>query len=140
MPKPPITINIVPSRLALAVHATLVLAVSTLLLVFSTAWLALAALLLTGTLLLDWWRCQQRWALRHTAGGGVVKSWQIRDADSAQVWRPARLEMFYLGPWLIGLTLGSRWRRMWLWPDSASSAERRELRRRLLAERASEVQ
>lgn len=33
----------------------------------------------------------------------------------------------YLGPWLMGLTLGGR--RLWLWPDSAPAESRRRLRR-----------
>jgi len=39
---------------------------------------------------------------------------------------PCALTSVYLGPYLIGLDIGGQ--KVWLWPDSATSSEQRELR------------
>lgn len=135
MPKAPITINIAPSKLALALHVVLILAVVAQMLLFSALWLAILVFLLTGGILFDWWRRQRRWALRQATTDGMGNEWQVCSEGSNLEWRPARLQVFYLGPWLIGITLDGGWRRVWIWPDSASTVELRELRRRLLAEK-----
>ena len=129
MPKPPVTISTVPSRLALAVQAGLALAVGGLLAWVAAPWLAATALLCLAAVIDQWWRGQRPWSLRYASGEG---GWQVADHDSG--WRPVTLELVYIGPWLIGLRLDGR--PGWLWPDSASREARRELRRCLVSEQA----
>ena len=130
MPKPPITISIVPSRLALAVQAGLALAASALLAWVGAPWLAATALLCLGVVIGHWWLRQPRWSLRHASGEG---GWQV--SGGGHDWRGVRLVMVYLGPWLIGIRLDGQ--PLWLWPDSADAEARRELRRYLRAEQRS---
>ncbi|MBD3895078.1 hypothetical protein IEI94_04320 [Halomonas sp. ML-15] len=132
MPKPPVTISIAPSRLALAAHLSLALAVSGMLMWVGPLWLGVAALLGLVAITAHWWHRQQPWSLRHAVAEGG--SWQIAERGSVEEWRTVRLGLVYLGPWLIGLRLAGR--QVWLWPDSAAPDARRELRHRLLAERA----
>lgn len=60
--------------------------------------------------------------------GGDLQ-WRWRGAGEPAATSVA-LRCDYLGPWLIGLRLNGR--RLWLWPDSCSSFDHRELRRYLI--------
>ncbi|WP_089658169.1 hypothetical protein [Franzmannia pantelleriensis] len=110
----------------MAAQTGLALAVSGVLGWVAAPWLAAAALLCMAMVIGHWWTMQRTWSLRHASGEG---GWQIAGAGGE--WRGTRVAVVYLGPWLIGLRLDQR--PVWLWPDSATPAARRELRRCLLA-------
>ncbi|MFG6668057.1 hypothetical protein ACGK9R_13250 [Halomonas sp. HNIBRBA4712] len=59
-------------------------------------------------------------------GEALFARWQHPMSDPGDEL-PVRCH--YLGPWLLGLEIGSR--RVWLWPDSLPDEMHRELRRRL---------
>ncbi|WP_148254872.1 hypothetical protein [Aidingimonas lacisalsi] len=65
---------------------------------------------------------QLQWRPEGVAGGG----WHQR-LDNDSLWHPAHVECHYLGPWMMGIKIDGRLR--WLWPDSATAAELRTLRR-----------
>lgn len=146
MPKPPVTISIVPSRLAVGLHLGMALGALLLCLVYAPPWLSAAAALSMGLVL---WRYAGRrrvaWQLRFVergAMGGEVGldaerkaggEWQVRCADEAG-WTRCSVGCGYLGPWLVGLTLSDE--SYWLWPDSLSQEEGRALRRLLVAGKA----
>lgn len=127
MLKRPVTINIAPSRWALAVSVSL--AVATCLTVghYGPPWLTAAAVVAFCAATIREWRRGERWRLRWVPG--IEGGWQ-RCLGAEEAWHPVPLHCHYLGPWLIGLRVAGH--RHWLWPDSASFDERRELRRVLL--------
>lgn len=127
MLKPPITINIVPSKLALGGALCLTAATSLMIIYYAPLWLsAMAIAILAGVICCDWQR-ERPWALRWVPGGDG--GWQRR-LISGDEWHPVSVRCDYLGPWLIGLKVAGR--RHWLWPDSAPGEQRRALRRVLL--------
>jgi toxin CptA len=131
MPKVPIALGIVPSRLALWVHGLLAAAVVAPVVLHAPAGIAvLVTLVLAGVVV---WvaRRRPRGELRGVPrpGGGLRWSW--RSAASGGGWQEVTLRCDYLGPWLIGLRLDGR--RLWLWPDSGDAASLRGLRRVLVA-------
>ncbi|MCE8014762.1 hypothetical protein HOP62_01565 [Halomonas sp. MCCC 1A17488] len=128
MPRTPITIRIVPSRLAWGCQWLLALAVTASVLSHAPGWLGLPAL---GWLLWlgGWlWRGQAHGELQMQPEAGGGWRWLWRPAAAAEAV-PVRLRCAYRGPWLIALDIERR--RTWLWPDSASCEARRQLRRAL---------
>ena len=129
MPRPPTTITIATSRVALAAHGLLAVAAAGLVVAVAASWAgALAVLLMAGMMaLLARHRRSGQLRLTPTAAGETSAAW--RDHGS-EAWRPVSLRCDYLGPWLIGLRLEGR--RLWLWPDSSDAESLRRLRRELL--------
>lgn len=129
MPRPPTTITIATSRVALAAQGLLAVAAAGLVIAVAAPWAAaLAVLLLVGTMA-SLARCPRSGELRltPTAGGETGVAWRDHGGDA---WRPVSLRCDYLGPWLIGLRVEGR--RLWLWPDSCDGDALRRLRRELL--------
>ncbi|MGR2737514.1 hypothetical protein ACUY1T_03580 [Billgrantia sp. Q4P2] len=128
MPKTPITIRVAPSRLAWVCQWLLALVVTGTVLAQAPDWLTLPAL--AWLLPLGWWlwRGQARGELQMLPEAGGGWRWLWRPAAAAEAV-PVKLRCAYLGPWLLALDIERR--RTWLWPDSASSAALRELRRAL---------
>ncbi|MGR4067879.1 hypothetical protein [Billgrantia sp. C5P2] len=129
MPRTPTTIRIVPSRLAWGCQWLLALAVTGSVLIHVPGWLAMPAL--AWLLPLGWWlwHGQARGELHmHPEAGGNWR-WLWRPLATAEAV-PVELRCAYLGPWLIALDIDRR--RIWLWPDSASPAALRQLRRILV--------
>ncbi|QOR39244.1 hypothetical protein HNO52_12515 [Billgrantia diversa] len=128
MPRTPTTIRIVPSRLAWGSQWLLGLAVSGDVVVHAPGWLTLVAL--AWLLPLGWWlwRGQARGELQMLPKAGGGWHWLWRPAAAVEAAH-VELRCAYLGPWLIALEIGHR--RAWLWPDSASPAALRQLRRAL---------
>lgn len=130
MPKAPITLCIVPSRLALVVHCLLAAAVVLVVASYSPPWLmALSVAVLT------WILCAIQQRLPRGELRGILRSaggidWSWRDTHELP-WRPVALQCDYLGPWLIGLRLDGR--RIWLWPDSSDGEALRRLRCELVS-------
>ncbi|WP_197030627.1 hypothetical protein [Halomonas sp. BC04] len=125
MPRTPITIRVVPSRLARWVHALLSLALLALLIGHGSAWLAGLGL---AWLLLVAWRLEQGHAcgeLRIVPEGKVGCRWHWRP-EPGEERHDVALRCHYLGPWLIALEIDGR--RLWLWPDSSSRESLRQLR------------
>jgi len=110
---------------ASGVHAALLMGCMTLLmLLVSAAWIGVA--LVVG--LAVWWgsRCRQpagTLQLVHT-GQHWAASWLLPTGELGPE-QPVRCD--YLGPWLVGLRVGSQ--RIWIWPDSLPASEQRQLRR-----------
>ncbi|WP_458524674.1 protein YgfX [Onishia taeanensis] len=134
MPKPPVTISIVPSRLALGLHLSLALAALVIAVVYAPPWLFATAALCLGVVLWRYGR-QRRgdWQLRFVDRGDVGGEWQLRVGEGSD-WERRSLGCDYLGHWLVGLTLDGE--RRWLWPDSVSQPDGRALRRLLVAGKA----
>lgn len=129
MPRTPITIRVVPSRLAWGCHGLLGAAVTALLVAYAPAWLSLGGGLGVAALLV--------WLSSRDHGGELC--WLPGDeAQGGWRWRPGRdararaveLHCVYLGPWLVGLRLGRH--PLWLWPDSSDGESLRQLRRWLV--------
>lgn len=132
MPRTPITIRVVPSRLARGAHWLASLAVLSLLMAYAAAWLWLLGGLMLGAELIRWHRRERGGELRWQPvefGGG----WQWQPQGSP-VSQPVVLHCRYLGPWLIGLRVGREMQ--WLWPDSSDPEALRQLRRWLIKHRA----
>ncbi|WP_163559138.1 protein YgfX [Halomonas sp. NO4] len=128
MPRTPITIRVVPSRLARASHALIALAVMALLVAYAHPGLWLLGGVTLGSVLISQYRRERGGELRGQPGeaGGA---WYWR-AQGEAVFRPVTLRCHYLGSWLIGLRLGRE--SLWLWPDSSERESLRQLRRRLI--------
>ncbi|WP_306462162.1 protein YgfX [Onishia niordana] len=135
MPKPPVTISIVPSSLAFGFHLGVALGVLLVSMAYALPWLSATAALCLGLVVWRYARRRnERWRLRFVEQGETGGEWQVqRRADTE--WRPCSLGCEYLGPWLVGLRLAKE--PLWLWPDSLSKEEGRALRRLLLAGKAS---
>ncbi|WP_192034569.1 protein YgfX [Halomonas sp. YLGW01] len=131
MPKPPVTISIVPSRLSAGLHIGLALGALLITLLYASPWLLATAFLCLGVACWHQWR-QRRgvWQLRFVDQGEAGGEWQARTADKPE-WARRTLSCRYLGPWLVGLTLDGE--SHWLWPDSLTRTHGRVLRRLLLA-------
>ncbi|UYG09200.1 hypothetical protein [Halomonas sp. M4R1S46] len=130
MPKPPTTITIAPSRLALLAHGLPALGVVALLTHQAPSWVAVSAALVMGAVLWDIARRRPAGALRVTPRPSAAPDWAWRPRGTSD-WQAARLDCDYLGPWLVGLRLDGR--RLWVWPDSSDAASRRILRRWLVS-------
>ncbi|RTR06510.1 hypothetical protein [Halomonas nitroreducens] len=130
MPRPPTTITIAPSRLALLVHGLLALGVVALLADQAPRWMAVSAALVMGAVLWDVARRRLAGTLRVTPRPSAAPDWAWRPRGATD-WQSVRLDCDYLGPWLVGLRLDGR--RLWVWPDSSDAASRRVLRRWLVA-------
>lgn len=132
MPKAPIALSIVPSRLSLLLHAVLAALVAGTALWLAPWWLGAPLLLL----MLDAFRRAARGQPRGTLRGLPLDEggtrWEWRAAGD-RTWRPVALRCDYLGPWLIGLRLDGR--RLWLWPDSSRALSLWQLRRLLMQQR-----
>ncbi|MFQ3788139.1 hypothetical protein [Halomonas sp. A29] len=128
MPRTPITIRVVPSRLAWICQGLLALVVAGTVLVQAPGWLGLLALMWLLPLSWGLWRGQVQGELEMLSEVGGGWRWSWRPAAAAEAF-PVELRCAYLGPWLIGLDIDGR--RTWLWPDSTSPAALRELRRAL---------
>ncbi len=125
MQKPPITLPIARSSVASGVYAALLMGCMLLLmLLVSAVWVGVAVV--AGVAL--WWtsHCRQPTGslqLVHT-GQHWVGSWLL---PTGEIGPEQPLRCDYLGPWLVGLRVGRQ--RIWIWPDSLSAAEQRQLRR-----------
>ncbi|MBZ0329256.1 hypothetical protein KZO25_02860 [Halomonas sp. ANAO-440] len=129
MPRTPITIRVVPSRLARWVHALLALMLMAMLVGFGNAWLAGLGL---AWMLLVAWRLEQGHAcgeLRIVPEGKSGCRWNWWPEAGVERHDVA-LRCRYLGPWLIALEIDGR--SLWLWPDSSSPEALRQLRRWLV--------
>lgn len=146
MPKAPVTISIVPSRLAVGLHLGMALVALLTSMVYAPPWLSAAAALWLALVLWGYVRRRQgSWQLRFVDHGvtgaerplGVERKgggeWQVRFADEAG-WTRCSVDCGYLGPCLVGLTLAHE--SHWLWPDSLSKEDSRALRRLLVAGKA----
>ncbi|MGB8713095.1 MAG: protein YgfX [Onishia taeanensis] len=140
MQKPPVTISIVPSRLAVGLHLGMALGALMVSMVYAPPWLSAAAALCLGIVLWGYVRRRRGgWQLRfvdHDATGAewsVSGEWQVQPAGEAG-WTRCSVGCGYLGPWLVGLTLAHE--SHWLWPDSLSKEDGRALRRLLVAGKA----
>lgn len=129
MPRAPIACRIDRSRLALLAHLLPTAAVVGLLasVLPLLLWLSTALCLIVITV--GAVRHHPRGELSAQALPGGEVQWRWLEAG-VSVPQPVRLHCDYLGPWLIGLRLNGR--RLWLWPDSCSSFDHRELRRFLI--------
>lgn len=127
MPKRPVTISIVPSRLRLLVTLALALSVCLVVGYHAPPWLAVSVVAAFWAAIRHGWRHEASWQLRWVPG--IDGGWQRR-SSTADAWHGTTLHCDYLGPWLIGLRVAGR--RHWLWPDSASFDERRTLRRMVM--------
>lgn len=134
MPRTPITIRVVPSRLARWAHGLLSLVLLALLVRYGATWLAglaMAWLVLMALLLTAWRRERGRVCgelrIVPQEKTGCRWDWRPRSGHERQ---DVTLRCRYLGPWLIALEIdGSR---LWLWPDSSSRESLRQLRRWLV--------
>jgi len=95
---------------------------------------ALVVMLLVGGLSWRAYRRKPTGLLCLTSTASVIYAhWQPLGGQSQPVKREPTLSeqhqvrCDYLGPWLIGLYVGSQ--RVWLWPDSASPQQLREVRK-----------
>lgn len=131
MLKAPVTINIVPSRLALGGELCLVAVSSLVIAFYAPLWLTIIVIMMLAGVVWRDWRRDYPWALRWVPG--IDGGWQQRLGPGDQ-WRAVSVRCDYLGPWLIGLRIAGRHR--WLWPDSATEQQRRALRRVLLWSKA----
>lgn len=130
MPKAPITLCIVPSRLALVVHCLLASAVILVVARYSPGWLVALSVAVLVWVLWDIRKRLPRGELRgiSRSAGGIDWSWR---ESHGLPWRLLDLKCDYLGPWLIGLRLDGR--RLWLWPDSSDGEALRRLRCELVS-------
>ncbi|SNY95510.1 hypothetical protein [Halomonas sp. hl-4] len=125
MPKTPIILPIVRSKLWWALQSGLLLGLALICLIVM-GWLAGALVVLVGGIYL--WR-----SFKQLPSGmlyllpqaeGPLGRWLLPqgDLDDALV-----VHCDYLMPWLIGLQVGQQ--RVWLWPDSVPPEEHRAVRR-----------
>lgn len=133
MPKAPIALGIVPSRLSLLLHVVLAALVAGMALLLAPLWLGVPLLVAILAVTLHALRGRPSGALRALPLADDGLRWEWCDpGDTA--WRSVTLRCDYLGPWLIGLRLDAR--RLWLWPDSSSAASLWQLRRLLVQQRS----
>jgi len=92
---------------------------------YGPPWLAATASVGLALGLWREWRGAPTLQLRWVPGPGG--GWQQYRAGR---WEAVSVASFYLGPWLLGLRIGSR--QCWVWPDSAEASQRWQLRRLLL--------
>ncbi|WP_346797634.1 protein YgfX [Halomonas sp. Bachu 37] len=127
MPKPPIILHIVPSRVAVALHLSLAFGITALYGWLGSVMVALGVLLLCLAAIAWVQRSQPCGTLWLSEKGAELQSyWELQHGGLGPA---CRVRCRYLGPWLIGLDVAQQG--LWLWPDSASASERRELRRLL---------
>ncbi len=145
MQRTPLTIAVVPSRLAWGCQVLLALGVVLVLLRFASPWLV--ALGVMWLLWLGWhlYRNPRVGELVLLPGDGDTLAWRWREPGSSlepgpalehrgeQEWRDVTLRCRYLGAYLLALQFEGR--TLWLWPDSAPPDALRRLRRYLLAQR-----
>ena len=129
MPRAPTACRIARSRLALLAHLLPTAGVVGLLVSVLPPWLWLPVALCVIVITVGCVLHQPQGELSAQALPSGELQWQWQEAG-ASVPQPVRLHCDYLGPWLIGLRLNGR--RLWLWPDSCSSFDHRELRRYLI--------
>ncbi len=142
----PLTIAVVPSRLAWGCQVLLALSVVAALLRFASPWLVA----LGGV-----WLLWLGWHLNRNARAGELAAlpgdndslvWRWREGGAGRrpgreleppgddpAWRDVTLRCRYLGAYLLALQIDGR--TLWLWPDSAPPDALRRLRRYLLAQR-----
>lgn len=125
MLKPPITLLIERSKLALGLYGALVLGLAVL-----VGWvighgvggltLSVGVALVYGS-----YRGQPCGALQLTKNGSQIEGcWLLATGEAGP---KLGVSCDYLGPWLVGLRMGPQ--RLWLWPDSLSGVSQRALRR-----------
>lgn len=134
MLKPPITLLIAPSRYWLLAQCSLLIGLAMLGYWVAGGLAVIVVILLVGSVSWRAYMRQPSGLLYLTATASVIYAhWQPKGGQSQQVKsEPALSEQHhvrcdYLGPWLIGLYVGSQ--RVWLWPDSASPKQLREVRK-----------
>ncbi|WP_136246901.1 hypothetical protein [Halomonas borealis] len=126
MPRAPITITIVTSRLALLAQGLAALGVVVVLARHAPGWATLLAAGLLVAVVADAARRRPQGVLRcePREGAAPLATWR---GEVGMAWQDMPLRCDYLGPWLIGLRLAER--RLWLWPDSADPEALRQLRK-----------
>lgn len=134
MLKLPIILLIAPSRYWLLAQYSLLIGLAMLGHWAAGGLAVLAVMLLVGGLSWRAYMRQPSGLLCLTSTASVIYAhWQPLGGQSQQVKSmPTLSEQHqvrcdYLGPWLIGLYVGSQ--RVWLWPDSASPEHLREVRK-----------
>ncbi len=125
MLKPPITLLIARSKLSGGLHGMLTLGLAV-----AFGWVAslwVWAVVLVGGLWLVYraYVAQPCGVLQLTDTGSQVEGcWLMR---AGEVGPSVGVVCDYLGPWLVGLRIGSQ--RLWVWPDTLSDSSQRALRR-----------
>lgn len=125
MPKPPITLPIARSKCQSACHAALALGLCSVSSGLVPVWWV--AILALCTVYVVWcqYQAQPNGELRLVkTGTQLLGRWLLANGELSDE-RPVRCD--YIGPWLLGLYVGSQ--RVWLWPDSLPAHSHRALRR-----------
>ncbi|WP_404342439.1 hypothetical protein [Vreelandella venusta] len=125
MLKPPITLLIARSKLSGGLQGVLTLGLAA-----TTGWVVglwVGGIVLTGGLWLVYraYGAQPCGVLQITDTGSQFEGgWLLSTGESGPSFG---VGCDYLGPWLVGLRIGSQ--RLWVWPDSLSTTSQRALRR-----------
>lgn len=136
MLKPPIILPIAPSRYWLLAQCLLLVGIVTLSYLVGGKLSAVPMIVLGGALIWRAYLRQPKGVLSLTSTASLFYGrWLPRDPQSGenaldiQGGEEYHVRCDYLGPWLIGLYVGKQ--RIWLWPDSGSSLDLREVRKLL---------
>ena len=125
MLKPPITLLIARSKLAGGLCGALVLGLAILAGWAIGHWLGGLTLSIGMALVYCSYSAQPCGALQLTKNGSQIEGcWLLATGEAGAT---LGVSCDYLGPWLVGLRMGSQ--RLWLWPDSLPGDSQRALRR-----------
>ncbi len=125
MLKPPTTLHIARSKMAMGVQSALVSGLVLLAAWTLGVWLGAMVLAAGVWLTIKAYRAQPSGELRLVQRGGQWEGSWLQSTGEAGVVLGVSCD--YLGPWLVGLRIGSQ--RLWVWPDSLATASQRALRR-----------
>ncbi|MCG7590833.1 MULTISPECIES: hypothetical protein [unclassified Halomonas] len=125
MLKPPITLPIVRSKLAVGVQVALVLGLALLTARALSVWVSSGMLVISVWLIVRAYRTQRCGELHLVQNGSQWEGYWLQSTGEPGVRLGVSCD--YLGPWLVGLRIGAL--RMWVWPDSLPNASQRALRR-----------
>lgn len=125
MQKPPTTLLIARSNYQAVCHAALAAGLAGVLSLIVSWWvMAGCALLLMWVVIYQYKAQPVGELLLKQSGTRLVGRWLLNNGELGEE-RPIHCD--YMGPWLLGMYVGSQ--RVWLWPDSLSAHSHRALRR-----------
>ncbi|GGC80305.1 hypothetical protein GCM10011382_07990 [Vreelandella lutescens] len=125
MLKPPITLLIARSKLSSGLQGALALGLAVLTAVMLGHWAGVSVLLAGATLVCTAFYAQPSGMLQLIENGSQWEGYWLHSTGEAGPRYSVSCD--YLGPWLVGLRIGSQ--RVWVWPDSLAGISQRALRR-----------